>query len=179
MRANAMIVAALLLSACGRGQPPSDRDNRVLIPDETTTPPKPPPPRPRPEQSLAEPRGPIDSKSVEAAGQVVQHYGALVEQQRWAEAARLWGDRAAAEAFALQLRGHPDVHVEIGNLGAPEGGAGSIYVTMPVAFYGNDPSGRAYRRSAEIVLRRVNDVPGSTEAQRRWHIERIDWKAAT
>jgi hypothetical protein len=26
-----------------------------------------------------------------------------------------------------------------------------------------------------VVLRRVNDVPGSTEAQRRWHIERIDW----
>jgi hypothetical protein len=21
----------------------------------------------------------------------------------------------------------------------------------------------------------VNDVPGSTEAQRHWHIERIDW----
>jgi hypothetical protein len=26
----------------------------------------------------------------------------------------------------------------------------------------------------EVVVRRVNDVPGSTEAQRRWHIERID-----
>jgi hypothetical protein len=24
-------------------------------------------------------------------------------------------------------------------------------------------------------LRRVNDVPGSTGEQRRWHIERIDW----
>jgi hypothetical protein len=30
-----------------------------------------------------------------------------------------------------------------------------------------------------VVLRRVNDVPGSTEAQRRWHIERIDWGAGT
>jgi hypothetical protein len=27
-----------------------------------------------------------------------------------------------------------------------------------------------------VILRRVNDVPGSTEPQRRWHIERIDWK---
>ena len=27
-----------------------------------------------------------------------------------------------------------------------------------------------------MILRRVNDVPGSTEAQRRWHIERIEWK---
>jgi len=31
---------------------------------------------------------------------------------------------------------------------------------------------------AAVILRRVNDVPGSTERQRRWHIERIEWKAA-
>jgi len=24
-----------------------------------------------------------------------------------------------------------------------------------------------------VILRRVNDVPGSTDQQRRWHIERI------
>jgi hypothetical protein len=29
-----------------------------------------------------------------------------------------------------------------------------------------------------VILRRVNDVPGSTEAQRRWHIERIELNAA-
>ena len=34
----------------------------------------------------------------------------------------------------------------------------------------------SFRRPADIILRRVNDVPGSTEAQRRWHIERIEWK---
>jgi hypothetical protein len=28
--------------------------------------------------------------------------------------------------------------------------------------------------SATITMRRVNDVPGSTEAQRRWHIERFE-----
>ena len=31
-----------------------------------------------------------------------------------------------------------------------------------------------YRKRQWIILRRVNDVPGSTEAQRHWHIERID-----
>jgi hypothetical protein len=30
-----------------------------------------------------------------------------------------------------------------------------------------------------VILRRVNDVPGSTEAQRRWHIERIDISGAS
>jgi hypothetical protein len=35
--------------------------------------------------------------------------------------------------------------------------------------------GTRVSRQATAILRRVNDVPGSTEAQRHWHIERIDW----
>jgi hypothetical protein len=31
-------------------------------------------------------------------------------------------------------------------------------------------------RSGKAVLRRVNDVPGSTPEQRRWRIERIELK---
>lgn len=121
---------------------------------------------------LAEPKGPIDPKSVEAAGQVVQHYGALIEQDRWPEAAKYWGDADAASAFAKQLQSRELKHLEIGNLGESEGAAGSIYITMPVSFYGG-----SNRAAADVILRRVNDVPGSTEAQRRWHIERIEWKA--
>ena len=49
---------------------------------------------------------------------------------------------------------------------------------MPVVFYGKQSGGAAFRRPADIILRRVNDVPGSTEAQRRWHIEQIEWKKA-
>ena len=56
----------------------------------------------------------------------------------------------------------------------PEGAAGSIYVSVPLTLSGRK-DGRAANRSARAVLRRVNDVPGSTEAQRHWHIERIDW----
>jgi hypothetical protein len=125
----------------------------------------------KPTTSLPEPRGPIDPKSVEAAGQAVQHYGALIEKHRLAEAAKLWGDANAARDFAQQLK--PDVHLEIGNLGDTEGAAGSIYTTVPVIFYGD-----GYRGPANVILRRVNDVPGSTEAQRRWHIERIEWRNA-
>ena len=108
---------------------------------------------------------------------MVQHYGALIEQQRWDEAKGYWGDAAAASAFAQQLKQYREVHLEIGRLSHPEGAAGSLYVTELVTFYGKDRSGADYRRSATVTLRRVNDVPGSTEAQRRWHIERIEWKA--
>jgi hypothetical protein len=103
---------------------------------------------------------------------VVQHYGALVEQDRFDEAAKLWGDAQAAAAFAKAL--HPSTHVEIGDLGETEGAAGSIYTTIPVVFYGD-----TFRDPANIVLRRVNDVPGSTAEQRRWHIARIELKNAT
>jgi hypothetical protein len=112
---------------------------------------------------------------MESAGQLVQSYGALVEQGRWAEANVLWGDPKAAAKFAALLVGYSEVHLEIGNPGEPEGAAGSIYVTIPVIIYGDRKDGQPFRWSADIILRRVNDVAGSTDAQRRWHIERIDF----
>ena len=125
---------------------------------------------------LEEPSGPIDPKSAEAAGQVVQHYGALIEQGRWTESWKLWSSAAAAKAFDRNWRDASEVHMEIGKPGESEGAAGSIYITDPVVFYGKQKSGADFRRAADVILRRVNDVPGSTEAQRRWHIERIEWK---
>jgi hypothetical protein len=126
---------------------------------------------------LSEPQGPIDPKSAEAAGQVVQHYGALIERQRWLKAEKLWGDIDAARAFATTLGGRfGQVHLEIGKLGDTEGAAGSIYLTEPVVFYGQSKAGKDLRLPAEVILRRVNDVDGSTEAQRRWHIARIELK---
>jgi hypothetical protein len=124
---------------------------------------------------LPEPKGPIDPKSVEAAGQVVQHYGALIERGRWDRAEALWGDARSAQLFSTGLRADfREVHLEIGDLGRTEGAAGSIYTNVPVTFYGASRRGEPERRPAAVVLRRVNDVPGSTEAQRRWHIERIE-----
>lgn len=164
----------LALGACNRTAPQSQDEQRLAnivtgntelnkaAPADDRTP-------------LNEPNGPIDPKSAEAAGQVVQSYGALIEQQRWAEANALWGNPQLATKFKADLAQLADVHLEIGNLGDPEGAAGSIYLTMPVIFYGDSNDGQPFRRSADVILRRVNDVPGSTETQRRWRIERIDW----
>jgi len=182
--APAILLALSLLSACNGDeqrmpasaeQPATDVSNAAA---PVATPPAAADQREQPQASLPEPKGPIDPKSVEAAGQVVQSYGALIEQKRWSEANALWGDKATAAKFRAQLSEPREVHLEIGNLGEPEGAAGSIYVTMPVTFYGDAKDGQPFRRSADVILRRVNDVPGSTEAQRRWHIERIDWNDA-
>jgi len=123
---------------------------------------------------IAEPKGTIDPKSAEAAGQVVQHFGALVEQKRFAEAERLWEDPSRARALSTELRDDREVHLEIGAPGDPGGAAGSIYVTVPIRLYGVGAGGAAFSRSAAVTLRRVNDVPGSTEDQRRWRIQSID-----
>ncbi|HEX8840869.1 MAG TPA: hypothetical protein VF757_01085 [Sphingomicrobium sp.] len=127
---------------------------------------------------LAEPKGQIDPKSAEAAGQVVQQYGALIEQKRFAEAEKLWTNAESAAQFTRQLKQYAEAHLEIGNPGDLGGAAGSIYVTVPAIFYGDDANGGEFRRSADVILRRVNDVPGSTEEQRRWHIDRIEWQDA-
>ena len=122
---------------------------------------------------ISEPKGAIDPKSAEAAGQAMQSYGALIEQKRFAEAEQFWGDRAAAKPLSDGLRANRENPLQVGKPGGMEGAAGSSYVTVPIVLYGIDSAGKSFSRSGEAVLRRVNDVPGSTEAQRRWHIEQL------
>jgi hypothetical protein len=182
MMVRSAFLAMLALAACGRSErteAPVANDAQPSVPAPGTgpnakTPLAPTTPAPT---SLPEPKGLIDPKSVEAAGQVVQRYGALIEQGRWTASRSLWSNAEAAKEFERNFRTYADVHIEIGELGA-EGAAGSIYVSEPVTFYGKKNGGGDYRRAAQVTLRRVNDVPGSTADQRRWHIERIDWVAA-
>ena len=58
--------------------------------------------------------------------------------------------------------------------GIMEGAAGSSYYTSDAEITATDKSGRPVRLEGPIVLRRVNDVPGSSAEQRRWHIEQFD-----
>ena len=61
--------------------------------------------------------------------------------------------------------------------GDREGAAGSSYYTAPLAITASDRAGRPVRIEGEAVLRRVNDVPGATPQQLRWHFETLtlDW----
>jgi hypothetical protein len=149
MRAIGIIIgSALLLGGCNQAQSGSNGQQPVEAAPREAPAPIPPP---------------------GTAAEVVRSYADLLEHQHFTKAAKLWDDESAARTFEEQLS--PEVHVEIGKPGPTEGAAGSIYTTIPVVFFGD-----TYRKSASVILRRVNDVPGSTEAQRRWHIERIEWK---
>lgn len=63
---------------------------------------------------------------------------------------------------------------EVGDA-AVEGAAGSLYATVPVRLaLREDMTGEEVSLEGTIVLRRVNDVPGATADQLRWHFESAD-----
>ena len=130
---------------------------------------------------LQEPNGPIDYKSAEAAGQVVQRYGGLLEQRKFADARRLWSNGGEASGlseaqFVAAYDKYATIHSEVGRPAGMEGAAGSSYITVPFRLYGTLKSGGPFNLAGPLTLRRVNDVPGSTDAQRHWHIEKSDLK---
>ncbi|HYX46290.1 MAG TPA: hypothetical protein VE820_05665 [Sphingomicrobium sp.] len=186
--------AATALACCGpqrQPQEPAKNEGAPLLPEPSAPPAvtnnEAPAPAPEPgtkgalpdeRTPLEEPKGPIDPKSPEAAGQVVQQYGALIEQKKWTDSERLWGNEDAAKKLTGELKKDGEAHLQIGKPTDMEGAAGSSYITVPILLYGKDSKGAAFQRSGKFTLRRVNDVPGSTEPQRHWHIERVDWGSA-
>lgn len=127
--------------------------------------------------ALATARQPtVDPKSTEAAEILVRGFAALLNSGRFEDAYMLLGpDAAPRRSFDRKLRPLQRLHVTVHAANDPEGAAGSIYVSVPLSLSGTE-DGRPVRRSGTAVLRRVNDVPGSSEAQRHWHIERIEWE---
>jgi membrane-bound inhibitor of C-type lysozyme len=134
------------------------------------------PPEPGTPGGLPDDRTPISEApftptSAQGAADVVQTYYALIGEGKYPEAGRLRTDGQAFDASR-----YAQYHAQVGAPGAIEGAAGSLYVEVPVVIYGRLKSGAELHQSGKAVLRRVNDVPGSTPEQRRWRIERIDLK---
>ena len=179
----ALTALIFALAACSVESPPAENVAAPANEAEPLSPPEPGAPGGLPIQAgtpESEPDGPIDPKSAEGAGQVLQSFGALIEQKRFGEARQLWaGGTPQAQMsdaeFAAQYGGYSEIHLQVGAPGDMEGAAGSLYIDIPVVLYGRLADGRQFSRSGTATLRRVNDVPGSTEAQRRWHIAGIDF----
>ena len=110
---------------------------------------------------------------------MLQSYGALLEQRRFAEARKLWSDGGRASGlteadFAAAYDKYAEIHSDIGAPGLIEGAAGSAYVDIPLRLYGRLKDGGPFNSVGTATLRRVNDVPGSTREQRHWQIYRLD-----
>jgi len=106
---------------------------------------------------------------------LIADYYAAIAARDYARAYRLWRDegQASGKTLAQFRQGFADTattKVETGPPTAPEGAAGSTYVTVPVTVTAADNAGKVQRFAGTYVLRRVNDVPGATAEMRDWRI---------
>jgi hypothetical protein len=101
---------------------------------------------------------------------VLRDWGRAIEAGDWARVRGLWGHGGAdsgvpAADFARRWGRLGPVRVTIG-AGQQEGAAGSSYYTAPVRVEAG-----ARTLAGAVTLRRVNDVPGASAEQLRWHLD--------
>ena len=123
------------------------------------------------------PPTPPHEASVHAALQVVRDYYAAVSRRDYRTAYALWHGGQSYDHFRKGYARTRNARVTFLRPGRPEGAAGSIFVEVPVRVDAVLRSGAQQHFVGSYTLRRVNDVPGSTAAQRRWHIESAHLKA--
>ncbi|MEC3950301.1 hypothetical protein [Sphingobium sp. HWE2-09] len=120
-------------------------------------------------------------KSMAAAVAVVQRYYSAINARDYGTAWTQWGDdgppNQTLEKFQAGFAGTRSTRVTIGSLEPGDGGAGSIYQTVPVTVDSQLADGTRQRFVGDYVVRRVNDVDGATASQLRWHIGQAKLKA--
>ena len=174
MRAAARLALLAALAGCGSpSQAPAPAASQtsgtaVALPSPTTTP---LPlasssPSPSPAPSASRDLAVLDSRDCRT---VAQAYIDALKRNDFAFAARVWDDPVIDDArLRAVFSGYKQPAIAISGIGQ-EGAAGSLYCTVSGTLRdAGDPS--KTRGKGEIVLKRVNDVPGATPAQLRWTI---------
>ena len=108
--------------------------------------------------------------------QVVRNYYAAVSRHDYRAAYALWHGKQSYPRFRAGYAATRGARVTFLKPGDAEGAAGSVYLELPVRVDATLRSGRRQHFVGSYTLRRVNDVDGSTPAQRRWHIEGVHLK---
>lgn len=112
-----------------------------------------------------------------AARDVVRRYYAAIDRRDYGTAYALWDGegRASGQSAADFAAGFAQTGSTRVSAGAPvnsQGAAGSVYVEVPVEVDARLRDGTRQRFAGRYLLRRVNDVPGATAEQLRWHLYR-------
>lgn len=176
----AFLVALGLLGACEARQPvdngaqagrPAAVSNDVAPLNASATP-----------GETAEPV-PDEMKGEAGARHVLALWADALERGDWRTARAQWGDHGAMsgrspEQYAAQYNHYRQMKVEVGR-GEADAGAGSLFYTAPVTVSGITGDGKPFAGTGAAYLRRVNDVPGASAEQLRWHIERLDFGVGT
>jgi hypothetical protein len=113
---------------------------------------------------------PVAETTGAAAAAVVERYYAAIRAQRYPKAYALWHGTLSYPAFRRGYAQTAWVRVTPLPPYDVEGAAGSSYAEVKVRVDARLRSGARQRFVGSYTLRRVNDVDGSTAAQRRWHI---------
>ncbi|MBN9506596.1 MAG: hypothetical protein J0I69_11270 [Altererythrobacter sp.] len=169
------LALAVAIGACGgaeqAGQPAAsqsaDTGDVALETQATST------PAPADESAPPPATAPIRAGSPEEA---IRAYYAAIDAGEFARAYRLWAreGEASGQSYAAFREGFASTRRSEVRVSGPvqsEGAAGSIYATVPVEVNAVLKDGTRQHFTGQYVLRRVNDVPGATEAQLHWHIE--------
>jgi hypothetical protein len=98
-----------------------------------------------------------------------------LDARHYKAAYALWSQQGAAsqksfENFQAGFAATRSTRVTIEQLGEVAGAAGSSYVSINVRVEAELNDGKQQKFSGSYVLRRVNDVPGSSAEDRLWHI---------
>ena len=183
------IILAIALTACG-----TNRQSIVQQPSpDITTAVSPTAPTPAPVRSSRSPETlqPNASSSVQIAlaqslqngensqqqqaAQVIRHYYDAINQKDYKRAYADWANNGTAsqQSFQQFKKGFADaasVKVDIGEPGRINGAVGSLYVDIPVTITATTVNGTTQHFTGSYTLKRINDVPGSTQKQRIWHL---------
>lgn len=173
MLATALTGSALLLAACDQNSPAPETTGGAT--GEAT------------DAVLPAPLPSVDASAAANAGiaagldmtalterrdpeRLLRYYTNALRVGDWVDAAKAWGLDAqmTPEKLQAELGGQASPKIAVGK-GDTEGAAGSLYYEAPIVIDFAD--GRPSKRGT-IVLRRVNDVPGASEEQLNWRIER-------
>ena len=121
-------------------------------------------------------QNPVKNQSQEQqAVQLIHDYYDAIARLDYKQAYLAWdGDGSASkqsfEEFQQGFANIVSIVEEVGKPGSLEGAAGSLYIEIPVTVTDVSSNGTPQRFRGSYKLRRVNNVPGSTPKQRRWHI---------
>ena len=168
MNRIAICTLALLAAAC---QPP---ETEVPAPEPATMA---EPGAVAPEQTNPAPEAPVADVTPES---VLQTWANALETGDWSTARAQWGENGSqsglSEAeFAATYHQYKTIHIDIADA-ETEGAAGSLYYQPEVTMTGEMVDGQPFRMVGPVTVKRVNDVPGATEEQLRWHIASSDLK---
>lgn len=116
-----------------------------------------------------------ETSEQQKAAQVIRHYYNAINRKDYRSAYADWANNGAAsnqsfEQFRRGFANTASVNVVIGKPGRIDGAAGSLYVEIPVTITAKTVNGQTQHFTGSYTLRRINDVPGSTPEQRRWHL---------